>query len=616
MNSKIFECLESGHSDAFKVDRLIVSAFLKMNAINLTEWTPIGNYVINENEVDEFLALNEFIKTLMDSSKEFTLEKLIEIFEFVVSPSDRIVNGAVYTPLHIREYIVSQSLISKGLVNLDDIRIADISCGCGGFLLTAAKALKKLSGKSYQNIFENHIFWLDIQGYSATRCILLLGLLALSEGERLHECKFNIHQGDALMFNWARHLPNFKGFDVIVGNPPYVRVRNLDQSTRNLLLNWSVCKIWNPDLYIPFFQIGYENLAPGWILGYITMNSFFKSLNWRWLREYFKKRQIPIRIIDFGSNQIFRSKSTYTCICTLKKGTVWWVEFFKSDWKILPSRQNQYASIDYEQLDSRSGWNLNNSLDASKIESIGIPFGKLFNTRHWLATLKNKIYIFKPVGEDSEYYHLLDKDWLHKIEKGICKDVVNANRLGRKKSLSELTEKIIFPYDNSIKPKLYKEDFLASTYPLALKYLNGKRHVLSQRDKGNWKYEAWYAFWRTQSLEKIWAKLFFPKISDKTPNFIVANDENLYFYNWQAVIGHSKREMLFVKKLLESRLFWYYITSTSKPYSSNYYSLNWNYIKNFGVCDLDDSEMDYVLHENDRNKLDSFFEKKYGISLN
>jgi hypothetical protein len=87
------------------------------------------------------------------------------------------------------------------------------------------------------------------------------------------------------------------------------------------------------------------------------------------------------------------------------------------------------------------------------------------------------------------------------------------------------------------------------------------------------------------------------------------------FYNGQAIIGHSENEMLLIKKIMESRLFWYYIKTTSKPYTSNYYSLNGNYIRNFGICQLDNDELNFVLNEQDRNVLDTFFERKYDIDL-
>ena len=150
---------------------------------------------------------------------------------------------------------------------------------------------------------------------------------------------------------------------------------------------------------------------------------------------------------------------------------------------------------------------------------------------------------------------------------------------------------------------------------MAYKYLENKRHILAERDKGKGEYENWFAFGRTQSLEKIKNKMFFPRFSDRTPNFLINDDENMLFYNGLAVVGHSEEDMLIIKKIMESRLFWYYIKSTSKPYSSNYFSLNGNYIRNFGICNLDKNEKAFVIREQDKTVLDIFFEEKYDIEL-
>jgi hypothetical protein len=152
-------------------------------------------------------------------------------------------------------------------------------------------------------------------------------------------------------------------------------------------------------------------------------------------------------------------------------------------------------------------------------------------------------------------------------------------------------------------------------FPEAFKYLLNKREILEERDKGKGNYENWFAFGRTQSLEKIKNKMFFPKYSDRTPNFIINSDDDLLFYNGLAVVGSSDTEMKIIKKIMESNIFWYYIKTTSKPYSSDYYSLNGNYIKNFGVCDLSDEEKKFLLEELDPNVLNDFFEEKYKIKV-
>jgi adenine-specific DNA-methyltransferase len=594
------------------VDRLIISAFLEINKLKLLHNDFIKEYLILKNETEEYTKLVEFISIINAEKEHFGFEELVELFEFVISPADRIVNGAIYTPLNIREYIVNET-IGKIIEINEQFKISDIACGCGGFLLNAAIELKRKTNKSYADIFRNHIFGLDIQEYSINRTKLLLSILALSAGEDEEVYEFNLFQGDSLDFNWFNNVNLFNGFDVILGNPPYVCARNLELETKEKLKNWEVCKSGNSDLYIPFFQIAIENLSLNGTLGFITMNSFFKSLNGRSLRDYFQRKSLAFSIIDFGSEQVFKSKNTYTCICFIENRMQNFVSYASIE-SVKLKNKHSFKKVNYNELDSKKGWNLKDNKSISKIESTGIPFGELYQTRHGIATLKNEIYIFRPVDEDENFFYLQNGS-LHRIEKGICKDIVNSNKLSREVNLNTLKEKVIFPYDNQEKPKLLTEELIRDKYPEAYKYFQNKRKVLDQRDKGNGNYENWFAFGRTQSLEKIKNKMFFPKYSDRSPNFIINSDDDLLFYNGLAVIGSSQEDMEIVKKVMGSSVFWYYIKTTSKPYSSNYYSLNGNYIRNFGVCELNVVEKEFVLRENDSRVLDAFFEDKYEIMI-
>ncbi|OPB93744.1 N-6 DNA methylase [Elizabethkingia meningoseptica] len=609
----IFKYLESYYPFPKEVDKLIVSAFIEINGLNLVKNQLLRDYSISQRQSVKRQKLNEFIGVVQNTIENFNIEKLIELFEFVISPSDRIINGAIYTPVEIRDYIVRQTFRNNENI-LKEVTIADISCGCSGFLYTAAKELKRITKNTYQQIFQNQIFGLDIQEYSVTRSRLLLSLLALSEGEDVEEFHFNLHQGDALLFNWKEHYPDFDGFQIVVGNPPYVSARNLDENAKENVKLWEVCNSGNPDLYIPFFQIGYESLAPNGILGFITMNTFFKSLNGRALRSYFERNNTSIKIIDFGTQQIFKSKSTYTCICFLENTQRNYIEYHKSIDKELPLNSNQYSRINYLSLDARKGWNLNDNEIISRIEATGTPFGEKYKTRHGIATLKNDIYIFKPIAEDDDYFYLQNGS-LYPIEKGICKDILNSNKLSRDINFNTVVEKVVFPYNDDIKPKVFDEDFLRENFPKAFEYLQAKKKILAERDKGRGKYEKWFAFGRTQSLEKVGNKLFFPKFSDKTPSYLISNDDDLLFYNGQAIVGHSEDEMLLIKKILESRLFWYYIKTTSKPYSSEYYSLNGTYIKNFGIPDFTEDDIEFLINEPNKDIINLFLEDYYNVQL-
>ena len=128
------------------------------------------------------------------------------------------------------------------------------------------------------------------------------------------------------------------------------------------------------------------------------MNTFFKSLNGRLLRKYFQEKKLEFDIIDFGSSQIFASKNTYTCICIIKNITcncIKYVLINKNDINSIP----QFKHIEYVSLNCNKGWNLQEDDIIRKIEQTGTPFGKLYKTRHGIATLKNSIYIFKPIKE-------------------------------------------------------------------------------------------------------------------------------------------------------------------------------------------------------------------------
>lgn len=614
MRQEVFKYLKECSTLPADVDRVVISAFILKNKIPVRNNEFLKSFLISEKDLVEYskvLKLTALLETELD---DFNIEKLIELFEFVISPADRIINGAIYTPLYIREYIIKQTFSVKRDV-IGDSKIVDISCGCGGFIYNAAKEVKRLTNKSYFEVFKNQIFGLDIQTYSITRTKLLLSILAVSEGEDRKEFQFNLFVGDALDFSWRNALNKFSGFDIILGNPPYVCSRHLTKEIKTKLRKWAVCKSGHPDLYIPFFQIGIENLAINGVLGFITMNSFFKSLNGRSLREYFQTSSLDFKIIDFGTEQIFKSRYTYTCICFIENRKGSSIKYIKSiSTNKLPTNQKSFSVVKYANLDFKKGWNLQNHEIISKIESTGISLGELYKTRNGIATLKNDIYIFNPIKEDKEFYYLQNGS-VFPIEKGICRDILNSNKLNTTDSFSKLKEKVIFPYDDGIKPQLLKENFLKSNFPKAYKYLENKKTILAARDNGEGDYESWFAFGRTQSLEKMKHKLFFPHLAAKVPNYLINSDENLLFYNGLALLADSKSELLVMKKIMESRLFWFYIQNSSKPYTSGYFSFSSNYIRNFGICDLDKSETDFILKENDKETLDTFFEKKYGIEI-
>jgi len=610
MESELIKFLGKYTFDTYLINRLIVSMFVLSNNIFVSGESSLYRYIIKHADSD-YTIFKNFYELIKSKYSVIDFEDLLEIFEFVISPKDKIVNGAVYTPKHIRKFIIDESFKKFRSNNISKIKIADIACGCGGFLLDASIKIKYLTGKSLKKIFSENLYGLDIQDYSIERTRIILLLYGLKNGEIIKETDLNLFTGNALEFEWHNiaTINDNKGFNIILGNPPYVCSRNIDNSSKLLLSKWKVAASGHPDLYIPFFQIGYETLAPKGIVSYISVNSFFKSLNGRALREYFNKNKIALKIIDFGGEQVFNSRLTYTCICFLEKRHSETIKYKKNSCNNLLN--NTFSEIPYSCLDHLNGWNLNNSSIANKIEGIGTPLGKMYDVKSGIATLLNKVYIFHPIKEDYYYYYTAE---MFPIEKAICMDIINPNRLVKENDIEKLKKKIIFPYryENS-KAVLLNELEFKSLYPKTYKYLLNYKILLSTRDKGSKEYKTWYAYGRNQSLEKVKYKLFFPHITPLSPNFILCNDQNLLFVNGMAAVSNNIKDLQLLKAIMESRLFWHYIVSTSKHYYSGYYSLSRNYIKTFGIVDFNQKEREYLITCVDKKAKDLFIEDKYNI---
>lgn len=603
------------------VNKLIVGAYLTFNKINFSHNQLIKS-CIEGNDKQE---VAEFIELVKAKNKKFDFEDLIQLFEITIPSHDTVANGAVYTPKTIRDYIVETSFKKLKTSDYTTLVVGDIACGAGAFLYSVAKKIKKQTQKSFYQIFKENIFGLDISDYAIERTKILLTLLALSEEEDRENFEFNLFIGNTLSFDWYETYQSFDGFDIVVGNPPYVRSKHLSQETAKLMSQWEVTRAGNSDLYIPFFEIALKYLKnQTGVLGYITVNTFKRSLNARKLRTYFSSNQLNLSILDFGNHQVFSKKSTYTCIVLIQKNTNESILYEKINPKDI-TQKREFNQIKYAFLDDKKGWLLNKSevlKNIKKIEATGTPLGDKYPIKNGLATLSNDVFIFKPTDEDENYYYRQE----YKIEKAICRDVIKPNRLKHEDEIETLKEQIIFPYYKENRPKEYNivsskmrlidEPYFKKNFPCAYSYLLTHKRQLLGRDKGKAsKKYAWYEFGRTQALADYGEKLLFPYMSSQG-YFVYSNQKDLLFYAGYAIFldNPSQREVELLKIILKSKVFWYYIENSSKPYSGNFYALAKNYVKDFGVCMLSEEEENFLLNSNIEER-EMLLIKKYGVSL-
>ena len=611
---QILQYLKRRHvTDTQTINRLFVTAFITINQLKVSNNSCIHQYLIAADE-EISKNLTWILKHLRDKDIEIGLEELISLFEFVISPSDREVTGAVYTPMAIRSRIISRCLGSIPVCTLAESRVADISCGCGGFLMDAARYIHQHTGKPYAEIYRDNIFGIDIEDYAIERTKILLTLLALTEGED-GNFEFNLLNSDTLEYVHDDRDERYRHFDVIVGNPPYVCSRNMTDEIRNRVAGFEVCRYGHPDLYIPFIQIAIENLNEGGRLGFITMNSFFNSLNGRGLREYFGERQLEVSIVDFRGYQVFNSRSTYTCLLFVNNTQADGVSYASAEDGVL-EEDFHFEHRPYVQLNAARGWNLRQTGMATQIENNGIPLGQFCSSRHGIATLSNKTYIFKPQSETDDFYVFENDGVRYPIERGICRDIVNSNKLNSEVDYETLKEKVIYPYhiDGTGRTVVYSEAEMRALYPMALTYLQSQRTILEQRDKSHTEdYPAWYAYGRTQSLVMPQFKLFFPKIANKSLQCVLVDDAQLLLYNGMAFVSDDLQKLQVLKCFMESDVFWMYVSSNAKPYASGFYSLNGVNIKKFGIPNMSGEQIAALLSIENPADRNTFIRQLYGV---
>ncbi|MDI6803432.1 MAG: N-6 DNA methylase [Bacteroidota bacterium] len=122
-------------------------------------------------------------------------------------------------------------------------------------------------------------------------------------------------------FNWQRAFPEvFKqgGFDVVIGNPPYVRIHELENNSKDYYRkNYSSANN-QFDLYQLFYEKGLTLLNENGKLGFITSNKFCITNYGKALREIIFKKSLIEQVVDCSSSNVFGNVSTYPFIFILK----------------------------------------------------------------------------------------------------------------------------------------------------------------------------------------------------------------------------------------------------------------------------------------------------------
>lgn len=339
------------------------------------------------------------------------------------------------------------------------------------------------------------------------------------------------------MFHWEIEFPEVflatdgslrsdRGFDAVIGNPPYIRIQSLDRELARWCRERYYTAFGSFDAYLVFIERAAGLLGAEGRLGFIVPNKFLKLEAGTKLRECFADGRLVEEIIDFADAQLFEGATNYTCILILDKAGHDELTYrsVRSETGGIPSlREIEDATPESFLVGglNRKPWVLvsgdvrqlveNSTRDAV---TLGEATGQIFQG---LITGADAIYIVEDRGLRSngrlvyskamEEELLLEPDLLHPLASGAEVERYAFEPLGNL---------LLFPYRRGDDGMQLVTSAELVRLPRTAAYLSSYEERLRGREKGKMDKAGWYAFSRTQSLDlHDLPKLGVPRLCDR-----------------------------------------------------------------------------------------------------
>lgn len=507
------------------------------------------------------------------------------IYEIFIAEKLAVVDGAlkivkkpenterdiVTTPNFVVREILRQTVVEiiqgKTANEVNNLKCADIACGSGAFLLELYQLLYdslvdyylendrskllqtsidtyKLPYEMKRNLLLSCVYGVDKDFNAVEACKFGL-LLKLLEDEDVNslssfhpilpDLSNNIFYGNSLLS--TSDVPrddalevnpfdfNDKVFDLIVGNPPYMKTEDIKTFTPKEKSLYEKGNRYRSaykqyDKYFLFIERALSLLKPDGYLGYIVPSKFMKVGAARELRNLIAKNAYLKTIISFGAHQVFTDKSTYTCIIVLEKKKN---ENFKYSevndfigWKVRNNDAYKFCLRSSSTINANT-WVLCTDEQLPLLNAVTAnakPLGEIVGEDYifnGIQTSANRVYVFVPISETRTTYTFKAFDGnKYEVEKAVTKPYFKTAQGAAAMSTYRTFKpnaRVFFPYkkDNDGHLQLIPLATIQRRYPLFYTFLMAAKPELSKGSRDiqpkPTTADEWYRYGRHQSLE-------------------------------------------------------------------------------------------------------------------
>ena len=553
------------------------------------------------------------------------------------SKTHRKEQGIYYTPSYIVYYIVKNTVGEYVNTHTPDeirkVRILDPACGSGSFLIKAYKELEEYWTKQeglenarldvegehqfYSRkveILKNNVFGIDLDPKAVEIAQLNLLLQISERKQRLPLLQGNIKIGNSLIddksvsdkaFKWEDEFPEIMkegGFDIVIGNPPYVRIQNLDSKEIKHFNDTFKSAFKNYDIYLLFVEKSLKLLRKNGNLGFIIPSKFINADYGMGLRNLIAETKTMHKFVDFKDIQIFDDATNYTCLLFLRNSENEEFEYLYPKLKENFTLQEVSNSEIFQKYHlpnpiQNESWILSNNKVSSLMKKLKEKYQELGtickNIFQGLVTGSDSVYFVKVISETKESARIMNlaDNREFAIERRILKKLLKGKDI-KKWSVEWNGYYVVYPYlVKNGKASLIPLSEIEKDYPLTYEYFKHYEKELKGRENNRFvSVENWNQFGRLQNIEKFEQPKIITQVLASSNTFALDDKGEYYFVGGGNAGGYGivlkeeyKDRHYCILALLNSKVLEFYLKNISTPFRGGYFSYGRRFIEQLPI---------------------------------